>query len=93
MLALTYLIASLSAVTSVLAAPAANATEFGSLLARAGTPSSTGNHNGYYYSVSPTLPARQKRLLMCTQFWTDNGGTVNYQNSALSHHIFTLSND
>ncbi|KAL2022073.1 hypothetical protein VTK56DRAFT_6117 [Thermocarpiscus australiensis] len=42
-----------------------NVTEISELVARAGTPSSTGTNNGFYYS-----------------FWTDNGGTVNYQNGA-----------
>jgi endo-1,4-beta-xylanase len=35
--------------TGVLAFPF-NATEFSELVARAGTPSSTGTHNGFYYS-------------------------------------------
>ncbi|KXX81032.1 putative endo-1,4-beta-xylanase A [Madurella mycetomatis] len=50
--------------TTVLAFPF-NETELNELVARAGTPSGTGTHEGFYYS-----------------FWTDNGGTVNYENGA-----------
>ncbi|EAQ93839.1 endo-beta1,4-xylanase A [Chaetomium globosum CBS 148.51] len=42
-----------------------NGTQLSELAGRAGTPSGTGTHEGFYYS-----------------FWTDNGGTVNYENGA-----------
>ncbi|KAK3903128.1 endo-1,4-beta-xylanase B [Staphylotrichum tortipilum] len=45
------------------------------LAARAGTPSSTGTNNGYYYS-----------------FWTDGGGTVNYQNNAAGSYAVQWTN-
>ncbi len=45
------------------------------LVARAGTASSTGWSNNYYYS-----------------FWTDNGGTVNYQNNAAGSYAVQWTN-
>lgn len=57
----TLLLGAVAAVSAI--ALPFNETEMSELMARAGTPSSTGTHNGYYYS-----------------FWTDGGGTVNYQN-------------
>ncbi|KAH6983898.1 endo-1,4-beta-xylanase [Ilyonectria destructans] len=52
MLSFTKLATLLSAVTAVFALPfnATEVDELGELLPRAGTPSSTGYHNGYYYS-------------------------------------------
>jgi endo-1,4-beta-xylanase len=49
MVAFKGLLVAVSAAVSALAFPG-NATDPGSLLARAGTPSSTGTHNGFYYS-------------------------------------------
>lgn len=61
---------------SVLAFPADfNATAVRELAERAGTPSSTGTHNGFYYS-----------------FWTDNGGTVNYQNGNAGSYSVSWQN-
>nr|WNT94167.1 xylanase 11A [Chaetomium sp.] len=52
----------LAAASGALAFPF-NATEVRELVGRAGTPSGTGTHDGFFYS-----------------FWTDNGGTVWYEN-------------
>ena len=52
-----------------------NTTEISELIARGGTQSSTGTHNGFYYS-----------------FWTDNGGTVNYQNGAAGSYSVNWQN-
>jgi len=50
MVAFNALLVAISAAVGAFASPT-NATAPGSLLARAGTPSSTGTHNGFYYSV------------------------------------------
>jgi hypothetical protein len=49
--------------TNSIHAKTVNARGLSGIQARAGTPSSSGQHDGYYYN-----------------FWTDGGGTVNYQN-------------
>ena len=52
-----------------------NGTQLSELAARAGTPSGTGTHEGFYYS-----------------FWTDNGGTVNYENGAAGSYSVNWQN-